>query len=376
MIAKNTPPEPRHRWMRIIRLGVVFLPTLLATVYFAFVAADRYVSEAVFVVRSAAKPTGASGFGSLIEISGLGQTNEDVYAVQSFMTSRSAVEQLTARLPIRDIYARPEADLVARYPSVFFGKTVEELHQYLNWMISISYNATTGLTTLTVQAFRPEDAREVSLALLDLGEQTVNRMNARIQRDAMRSAEGEVKRGEDRIVAAQQAITRFRNAELVIDPTSSAVVVTEVIARLGAELAQVEAQTREVQAASSSSPQLVALRRRAEAIQAQIARERARVSSTSDGIADKLATYERLVLEREFAKAALSAAQRSQEVAQQEARRQQLYLERVVDPVAPDRDMAPRRLRLIASTFGVNVILAMVAWLIFTGLREHVTETE
>lgn len=358
-----------------MKLGFIFLPTLLSIVYFTFIAAERYVSESVFVVRSATKPTGASGLGALMEMSGFGQSNEDVYAVQSFMTSRSAVEQLAARLPIREIYARPKTDLVARYPSLFFGTTVEELHQYLNWMISITYNATTGLTTLSVQAFRPEDAREISLALLDLGEQTVNRMNARIQRDAMRSAQDEVKRGEDRLVAAQQAITRFRNAELVIDPTSSAVVVTEVIARLGAELAQVEAQIREVSAASSSSPQLVALRRRAEAIQAQINRERSRVSSAFDGIADKLATYERLVLEREFAKAALSAAQRSLEVAQQEARRQQLYLERVVEPVAPDRDMAPRRLRLIASTFGVNVILAIVGWLIFTGLREHVTET-
>lgn len=369
---------PQSGWSlsRLARLFLIGMPTLLAVLYFGLIAADRHVSEAQFVVRSGTQPAGAGGFGALLEMSGLGHANEEVYAVQAFLSSRSAVEQLATRVPIREIYARPEADPLARFPSPFFGTSVEELHQYLGWMVKITYSSTSAITTLQVQAFRAEDARTVAEALLELGEHTVNQMNSRIRNDAMRYATDEVQRGEQRMVAAQQAITRFRNAELTIDPASSAVVVTELIARLSADLVQAEAQIREVSAASSTSPQLAALRRRADALQGQIARERARVSGGADGIAEKLAVYERLVLEREFAKAGLAAAARSLEIAQQDARRQQLYLERIVEPIAPDKAMAPERVRLVAGTVGVNIILAVVGWLILTGLREHATHHE
>jgi capsular polysaccharide transport system permease protein len=107
------------------------------------------------------------------------------------------------------------------------------------------------------------------------------------------------------------------------------------------------------------------------ALRAQITQERQRISDASDGVADELATYQRLVLEREFAKQALAAAVNSLETARQEARRQQLCLERVVEPAAADSPMAPERLRTIATAIGLNMLGLLVGWLILSGLREH-----
>ena len=359
---------------RIITPLIAFLPSLLAVLYFGLIATDRFVSEAQFVVRTASRPAGGAGLGTLLQMTGLGRANDEVFAVQTFITSRNAVQQLAQRLPLREIYGRPNADLLTRYPSLVFGASDEELHRYLGWMISPIYNSTTGITTLRVQAFRPDDAREVAVALLELGEHTVNQMNERIREDAVRVAETETQRAEDRMIKAQQAITRFRNTELMIDPAGSSIIVSELVARLSADLAQVEALIRETAAAAATNPQLPSLRRRAEAIQAQIARERARISSGSDGLADKLAVYERLVLDREFAKQALAVAVRSLESAQNEGRRQQLYLERVVEPVTPDRSMVPDRLRMVLSTMGLNLVLAIAGWLVFSGWREHAAE--
>lgn len=356
-------------------LLLVLLPTLLTALYFGLVATDRYVSEAKFVVRTAAKPVGGAGLGAILQMAGLGRAQDEIYSVQSFMTSRNAVDQLGERLSLREIFDRPEADLVARFPSFIYGDTAEELHRYLSWMITTSHSSTTGITALRVQAFRAEDAQRLALALLELGEQTINRMNARIHADAVRTAEAEVKRYEERLIQAQVAITRFRNAELMIDPVGSSVVVTELIGRLSAELAQAEAQIREISASTSTNPQLPSLRRRAEALQGQILRERQRISAENEGLADKLASYERLVLDREFAKQSLTAAVRVLEVAQQEAQRQQLYLERVVEPVMADRAMAPERVRMIATAFGLNVVFALIGWLLYTGLREHAAQT-
>jgi capsular polysaccharide transport system permease protein len=361
---------------RFAKWMVLFSPTIAALGYFGLVAQDRYVSEAQFIVRTASKPANLSGLGAILSMSGLGRAQDDVFAVQSFLGSRDAVTQLEQKLPLRSIFGRPEADLVARYPSVFYGKTHEELHSYLKWMVTTIYSSTTGLTTLRVQAFRPEDARDVAVTLLSLGEDTVNRLNQRIQTDAVASAQTEVKRNEDRLVAAQVAITRFRNSELLIDAGASSVVVIELIARLGAELAQTESQIREITAGAATNPALPSLRRRAEALQAQINQERAKISSSSGGLADKLAVYERLVLDREFAKQSLATASRSLESAQQEGRRQQLYLERVVEPASADYPMAPERLRMMATVFGMNIVLLLVGWLFWSGVKEHATASD
>ncbi|MEQ1713294.1 MAG: capsule biosynthesis protein, partial [Hyphomicrobium sp.] len=100
--------------------------------------------------------------------------------------------------------------------------------------------------------------------------------------------------------------------------------------------------------------------------------ERPRIASADQsGLANKLAIYERLVLNREFAKQALSTSVKSFETAQLEARRKQLYLERVVEPIVTDHAIAPQRLRHVAAAFGINVIGLLVLWLIYGGIREH-----
>jgi capsular polysaccharide transport system permease protein len=54
-----------------------------------------------------------------------------------------------------------------------------------------------------------------------------------------------------------------------------------------------------------------------------------------------------------------------------EALRQQLYLERIVQPNLPDYAMEPRRLRSVLVVF----VLGMMAWgvlsLLVAGIREH-----
>lgn len=360
--------------LRRLQLLLIFLPTVAAAVYFLVVASDRYVSEAQFVVRTASKPVGTSGIAAFLQMSGLGRAQDEVYAVQAFISSRTAVDKLLTKLPLREIYGAPSADMLARYPSLLFGPSNEEFHRYLKWMIRTVYRSSSGITTLRVHAFTADDAQRVAVELLDLSELMVNELNERIRRESVRAADAEVKRYEGQMIRAQQEITQFRNAELMIDPAGSSVVITELIGRLGAELSQTEAQIREISTASETNPQLHSLRGRVQALQTQISRERERISSTDGGLAQKLAIYERLVLNREFAKEALATAVRSLETAHTEARRQQLYLERIVEPHAPDSAMAPDRMHIVLSVAGLNIVVGAALWLAFAGWREHASE--
>lgn len=366
-IKASHPARPLRLWWR----AALVLPTLLAILYYGAVASDRYVSEAKFVVRTAARPVAAGALGTFLQMSGLARANDDAFAVESFITSRDAVSMLLESIPLRKIYGRDEADFISRYPSVFYGSSIEELHRYLGWMVRSAHSSASGITSLRVEAFRPEDAKAVAARLLELGELTVNRMNARIHEDAIRTSLGAVKDLESRLVAAQIAITRFRTEELMIDPGSSSIIVTEVISRLHAERAEAEAQLREITSAAPSSPALVAVTRRIEALDAAIASERLKISDRSEGLAGKLAQFERLVLEREFVKSELELARKGLDQARAEARRQQLYIEHVVRPSLPDYPMSPARLHGIWTVFSLNMVALLLGWLFYSGVREH-----
>jgi capsular polysaccharide transport system permease protein len=107
------------------------------------------------------------------------------------------------------------------------------------------------------------------------------------------------------------------------------------------------------------------------ALEEQVVNERKKIGGPETGLAGKLAQFERMALDREFAKQSLTTSLKSLEAAQIEAQRQQLFLQRIVEPLAPDQSMLPDRLRMIASAAGINLIMLLVGWLVFAGLREH-----
>ena len=361
-----------RRWRTALRLALVLLPTIAGALYYGVFATDRYVSEARFVIRTASKPASSmGGLSALLQLAGLSPSQDDAFAVRDFLTSRDALQQLQQQVDLRAIYNHPEADFVARYPSLFYGPSDEEFYRYFQRMLSVVVNNTSGLTTLRVQAFRAQDSEQVARALLGLGEALVNKLNERMQDDAVRVAAAEVARAEQRRIDNQIATTEFRNRELILDPGKNSAIVVELIGKLSTQLADARAQIAETRGNSPNSPQLQSLKQYADAIAQQINIERGRVASSSDGLADKIATYERLMLEREFSIRILASAVAALETARIEARRQQMYLERVVEPGLSDEATMPRRWEMVLTIFGFNVIGVGVLWLVGAGLREH-----
>lgn len=358
---------PRHRALRWI---VLLLPSILAAAYYGMVAADQYESEARFVVRSAAR-TEMSGTLSFLTQLGLARSQDDSFIVQDFIGSRDAVDRLKARLPILRIYGREGADFLARYPSLLYGSQEEQLYRYLKNMISVVHSERTGISTLRVRAFDAADARAVAEILLQLSEELVNRLNTRLQTDAIANSATEVKTAQEMLIDAQTRLTEFRNREMIVDPAKNAVALADLIARLSAELGAVQAQISEMKVGTGNSPQLAALQRKAASLEQQIASERERIAGYDGGLAVRIAAYERLQLDREFARRMLSTAEAELLRSRNEAARQLLYLERIVEPNLADYSTQPQRLRLIATVLAANLLLVSCGWLLVSGIREH-----
>lgn len=359
-----TLPRARQwRWL------VLLAPTLLSAFYLVVLAAEQYESEARFVVRSASRPSVPGALGFLVQL-GIARSQDDSFIVQEYMTSRDAIARLQAMMPLREMYKGQEADIVAHYPSPLFGPENEEFHRYFQRMVSVVHADKTGISTLKVRAFAAADAHRIATELLGLAEELVNRLNERSQQDAIRSALTEVQVGQTRLVAAQTALTEFRNQEQIVDPTYNAVRLSDLIGQLAAELGGTQSRIHEMRVATSASPQLGALQRKAAALQKQIEDERGRISSDS-GLATRIASYDRLKLERLFAEKTLSDAEAELVQARAEAARQLLYLARVVEPNEPDYPAYPKRMRTLLTILCGNILLVLIGWLIITGVTEH-----
>jgi capsular polysaccharide transport system permease protein len=361
----------RFSWVQRLFIGIVLLPTLTTAVYFSLIASDRFVSEAQFIVRGVSHQD-IGGLSSLLETFGISRAEDDTFAVQDFMQSRDAVQKLESKLPLRDIFSRPEADVFSRFSHSGGKRTFEALFKYYLRRVTVVRNTSTGISRLRVGAFRPQDAQLLAKTLLALSEELVNQMNARAQRDTLNSAVSEVDRAESQVMDAQAKITSFRNRELLIDPSSASTKVIELVGQLSADLAQTKTQLTEMRNSAPSNPSIPSLEVRAAALQDQIAAQRGKMTGSEDALSAKMSDYERLTLNREFADKNLTAALASMEMARQEARRQQIYIETIVAPNLPDESTEPGRIRMVLTVFVFSLAAFAMTWMLLAGAREHV----
>ncbi len=76
-----------------------------------------------------------------------------------------------------------------------------------------------------------------------MSEELVNKIANKPQQDAIRFAEADLKRAEDRLKAIRKDVTDFRNAEQLIDPQSSVVTSNVLLAQtLRANLSQLQTE--------------------------------------------------------------------------------------------------------------------------------------
>jgi capsular polysaccharide transport system permease protein len=354
------PPKPRRDWRlawRILWLAVV--PTALSILYFDVIAVDRFVSEARFVVREP-NFTGrlmlgaSSGLTQLPKNSG----DEDSYAVKDFIQSRDALALLERDDHLRALLAPAAPDPAWRFPSLLLGNDGEDLYRYYRRLVTLDYDTTTNVSTLTVQGFRAGDAERMATTLLGGAEALLNQMNERARRDAIRVAEAEVAASHAAALAAQDAVTAYRTREHVVDPLEFSKTMLTTITQLTEELVNAAADIDVAIHASPHSPQIGPLQARVAALQAEIDHERAALAGSDGSLAPRIAAYERLVLERSFAEERYVSALTLLESAHLDAERQAAYLELVVAPHAADQPRYPHRVLWPVVTFGAGLLLA------------------
>ena len=351
-------------------LLTVIIPTALATLYYGFLASDVYVSESQYVVRSPDKPA-KSGLGVILESTGFSAAGDEVYAAQDYVQSRDALRELNDAGAVRNAYGHNAISIFDRYNPLGLSGSFEDLYDYYLGKVRVQYDSTSSITTLTVRAFRPEDAHKFNRELLQLAEGIVNKLNERGRSDLISYASREASEAAIAAREAAIALAHFRNAHGVIDPEQQAKVQLEMISKLQDELIGARMQLLQLRQIASESPQIPSLVARIQGLSREIDVQMGRVAGNRRSLSASAVNYERLELERQLADKRLAAAMTALQEARNEARRQQAYVERIAQPSLPDDASEPRRLRGVFATF----VLGLIAWgilsLLLAGVREH-----
>ncbi len=365
----------RARWISLlVFLVVVGLPTALAGVYYGMVASDQYVTEIQFGVRSAdaQRNDATSIFQGMASASQIGlQSN----IVVQYIKSRSIVDAINEKLDLRKMFSRPSIDAVSRLDP---DASIEGLVDYWRGKVEPYFELTTGIVSVHIRAFTPEDSQAIGRQVLGLSESLADDLSKRARADYVKFAQEQVEEAGERLRKARQAMLEFRDRERSLDPNKEADVARLGIGKLRDELGKAQTEYLTARARmGEKSPLVVTLRDRIAALESLVRDAEARLTgsdATRNAVpmSQNIRGYEDVETDRQLAEKFYDAAMQSLQRAQFEASRRAMYLEVFVNPSLAERSTYPRRLVSVLivglAAFGTWVFLLMV----YYSVREHI----
>ena len=399
-ILAGLPPLPRSNSTRsravlLSFILVALVPTVAIGIYYFFVASNQYIAEFRFSVvqtnpilpgqpppgagsSSASSLSAASslaaGLSSMVGMSSVSGAGTQNFIVVDYLRSREVLEELQKQIDVRELYSKGNVDWLSRFNS---DLPMEDFVNYWQSMITADYDEITGLAVAQVRAFTPQDALLIVNSLVKLSEDLVNGIANRANADAVKFAQDQAAVAQERLKDTRAALTAFRNAEGIIDPTQSVVPTNVQQANtLEASLVALKTQLASLtkQQLDPDAPAVRVLRAQITATQEELDRTQNQVAVNRDGhevLTDVMARYERLNLDVQFAQMQVVATMQALDQARGNAAAQHLYLTPYVRPILPTKSMYPRRLQstLLAGVLCFGVW--MVGLMAVRSIREH-----
>ncbi|MBX9459244.1 MAG: hypothetical protein KL863_26145 [Rhizobium sp.] len=382
--AKTSTAAPREwgiPWTAISFLIMVLIPAAITTFYYVFIASPQYQVETQFAVRGSSQSSMATmGLGIL---GGTTTQTGDSYIVTSYVESLQLIRDVQQELGIdlRQFYTRDHIDWMYRIEP---DMPLEKFTEYWRGMTDVSFNATTGNTTLYIYAFTAEDSKAIADAVLTVSEKLVNQLSEANRQQVMQVASKQVDRAEERLRKVQAEIRRLRVEEKITDPATLIQLQNNVTSGLQSQLATLKTRLSALlKSVSPEAPQAKALQKQIDAMQTQITEHEAQLgNATTDGkpslsdeeranLAEVLNKFEELTIEQNFGTQAYTTALAAFETAIVEAQRQERYFATFVAPTRPEIALYPMRYLDSFIAFLVLMAVWMATQFLYRSFRDH-----
>lgn len=348
--------------------SLAFISILLAGVYWGFIASDRYVSEAHVVVDRTDVGAGQTlDFTSLIAGSG---NDRDQMLLRGYLLSSDMAERMDARLQLREHWSDWHKDLLSRL--WFRDGPKEWYHNHFTGRVDAEMDETSGLLIIRVQAYSPEKAQALALALVEEGERFMNVLAHDLAREQVNFLEKEVARMESRLHDARTAVVQFQDKQGYVSQ-ASVEGLSGIVNQLEGELAKLRAELTSMQGyLSDSAPDVVKLKLQIAGMEKQLSRERARlVSPDGNALNSVTQEFQRLQMEAEFALETYRSALVALEKGRVDATRTMKKVSVVQAPALPEYPLEPRRIYNFVLFALLVLLTAGIFRLIAAVIRDH-----
>ena len=289
-LQSTSKPKKKRKPFNWLLWLTVILPTVASILYFGIIAQDQYISESSFIVRSAKKHNVLTGLDALFHSSGLSRSQDDIYAVQEYIRSRTALDTLSKQLPVRSYYEE-KGDIFSRFNGLGFEGSQEAFYLYFRQKLNINLDNVSGITTLRVQSFDANESQQINQALLKKGEDLINKINDRARKDTITFAEQAVNTAQKKVRDAADELMQFRITNGVLDLKEQSVMQLNLISKLQDELITIQTQLDQVRAVTPDNPQISGLETRKKSLLKEITRQTKMITGATGKSISRKTTY-------------------------------------------------------------------------------------
>lgn len=355
-----------------LKVVIILVPTLLATIYFAGFAANRYVSESsVALQQSGGEASGLPGAALMLAGLGSPDRNETLYLLQ-YVQSLALLNELDLKLDLRKHFEAERLDVFSR---LWAGASQERFLDYYRSRVEVIFDDASSILTVRTQGFDPVFAQHLNKAILEASERFVNEMSHSLARERLEFGERELARAAEKLQAARTEVLSFQSKNGLLDPTMQAEASSALSAQMQASISKSEAELRGLRSfMTEDAPQVKALRAQIAATQAQLDADRARATrdgGSSDRLGELALQFQALRMRTDFALDAYKAALLAIESARIEATRKVKTLVVIEPPSLPETAEYPRRMYNTTTVLVICMLIYLVTRLVIATIREH-----
>nr|WP_141080581.1 capsule biosynthesis protein [Campylobacter lanienae] len=363
--------QHKERLNRLDSFKTVIYIMIAVIFYYTFIAADRYVSEVSLSVKSTdgSSPISLSGIESLVGVAS--SSTEDIKLLQEYIKSFDMLQKLDEKINLRSLYEKQKLDLFFR---IYSSTSKESYLKYYRDRIHILFDDTTGLLNVAVEGFSPEDARNISAAILEECERFINEISHNIAREQLRFAQGELEGAKQKYKDAKNELLAFQNEYGVFDPQSLAKTKAGFITEIELQISKKETELNTMRSyLNDNAPEIVALKAELRAHKEQLEKERRKVASNAsqDKLNDVVAQFEALYLNLSFAEDVYKTAITAVETTRIEIGRKAKQVVVIQSPYVPDSAAYPKKMYNIITIFVILTLIFGVVRLVRAIIDEH-----
>ncbi|WP_394165948.1 chain-length determining protein [Neptunomonas phycophila] len=343
----------------------------IISIYWSFVATDRYVSAANVVLETPQVSTSGTALNFQSILTGAGSGSNDMLILRDFLLSVDMLKKVNEKFGFIKHYSNRDIDIVSRLWDE--DVPLEIVHRYYKKVINIELDEYAQVLRLSVTSYDPLYSNKVLAYLLDEGEKQMNEMGKRLAEEQVKFLEKQVSQLEKNLELSRSNLLQYQNENGLVSPTETVESISQVVSALEAQLANLRARKSALQSYQSErSPELIKVESEITALNQQINLERARMAQQGgDALNTVSSEYQTLEMRMLFAKESYSAALSALESTRIEAARKLKQLSILQSPTIPEYAAEPKRVYMVAVSTIVIVFLSLIFQMLFLIIKDH-----